>query len=248
MTIEEAAIINAVIPILFIFTPPLAGFLANRIRNFRILLCFLTGSGGLVSLLLLLIPTGSINIDNMMNMNNEWYLGRDISHYPDTLTWGLSCGPAGSRAQYQNFILHGLSDDRCLVRQDALTNASFSPGVCGYMCPTRSRIKQEAPRFYEYKVVWPNRGGGFGMTEIVDVVNLQSEDARKYHEPRVLDSSIFFPMNWTFQLTCDRIRPDDCVFNPVSNGASLKNYKVKLNNLQVAQTIKNTWHFYETWF
>ena len=59
MTIEETAIVNAVIPVLFIFTPPLAGFLADKIGNFRLLLCFLTGSGGLVSLLLLLIPTGT---------------------------------------------------------------------------------------------------------------------------------------------------------------------------------------------
>ena len=58
MTIEETAIVNAVIPVLFIFTPPLAGFLADKIGNFRLLLYFLTGSGGLVSLLLLLIPTG----------------------------------------------------------------------------------------------------------------------------------------------------------------------------------------------
>ena len=73
------------------------------------------------------------------------------------------------------------------------------------------------------------------MTEIVDVVNLQAEDARKYHEPRVLDNSIFFPMNWTFQLTCDRIRPDDCVFNPVTQIPRSKQYNVKLNNLQVKQ-------------
>ena len=58
MTIEETAIVNAVIPVLFIFNPPLAGFLADKMGNFRLLLCFLTGSGGLVSLLLLLIPTG----------------------------------------------------------------------------------------------------------------------------------------------------------------------------------------------
>jgi len=217
MTIEETAIVNAVIPVLFIFTPPLAGFLADKIGNFRLLLCFLTGSGGLVSLLLLQIPTG-----------------RDVSLYPDKLTWGLSCGPTGSRAQYQNLILQGFSDDKCDVRNSSLTNASFTPGVCGYICPTRSRIKF-TPRFFEYKVVWPNRGGGFGITEIVDVVNLQSEDARKYHEPRVLDNSIFFPMNWTFQLTCDRIRPDDCVFNPVSSNRLSSNidYNIKLNNLQV---------------
>ena len=135
------------------------------------------------------------------------------------------------------------------VRQEALQNASFTPGVCGYMCPTRystvqyttvqytcsprSRIRF-TPRFFEYKVVWPNRGGGFGITEIVDVVNLQTEEARRYHEPRVLDTSIFFPMNWTFQLTCDRIRPDDCVFNPVTDTKQpRKSYDVKLNNLQV---------------
>ena len=78
---------------------------------------------------------------------SKWFLlfrcvpGRDISLYPDKLTWGVSCGPTGSRAQYQNLILHGFNDDACEVRQEALTNASFTPGVCGYMCPTRSRIK-----------------------------------------------------------------------------------------------------------
>ena len=39
---------------------------------------------------------------------------------------------------------------------------------------------------------------------------------RMYHEPGVLDgNSIFFPMNWTFHLSCDRIRPNDCIFNPI---------------------------------
>ena len=113
-----------------------------------------------------------------------------------------------------------------------------------YTCSTRSRIRF-TPRFFEYKVVWPNRGGGFGITEIVDVVNLQTEEARRYHEPRVLDTSIFFPMNWTFQLTCDRIRPDDCVFNPVTDTKQpRKSYDVKLNNLQVLAflvvTVQNT--------
>ena len=99
MTIQETAVVNAVIPVLFIFTPPLAGFLADKIGNFRILLSVLTAAGGLVSMLLLLIPTG-----------------RDISLYPDKLTWGLTCGPPGSRAQYQNLMLHGFSDDKCKVR------------------------------------------------------------------------------------------------------------------------------------
>lgn len=45
MTIQETAVVNAVIPVLFIFTPPLAGFLADRIGNFRILLSLLTAAG-----------------------------------------------------------------------------------------------------------------------------------------------------------------------------------------------------------
>ena len=32
---------------------------------------------------------------------------------------------------------------------------------------------------------------------------------------RVMDSSIFFPMNWTFQLNCDRIR---WISNELKNG------------------------------
>ncbi|XP_023326717.1 uncharacterized protein LOC111700130 [Eurytemora carolleeae] len=215
LSIQETAIINAVIPVLFIFTPPIAGFLADKIGNFRILLSMLTGAGGLVSLLLLLIP-----------------VGRDVSMYPDKLTWGVTCGAPGSRAQYQNLMVHGFMDDKCQVRPDAWENATFTPGTCGYMCPTRSRL-QVTPKFFEYKVVWPNRGGGFGITEIVDVVNLDKIEERKYHEPRMIDSSIFFPMNWTFQLNCDRIRSDDCIFNPVLNLKDIKEYTVQLTPLQI---------------
>ncbi len=36
ISVREAALINAVVPVLFIFTPPLAGFLADRLGNFRV--------------------------------------------------------------------------------------------------------------------------------------------------------------------------------------------------------------------
>ena len=52
-SITEVAVINAVIPILFIFTPPLAGFLADKVGNFRVLLSVLTALGGICALLLL---------------------------------------------------------------------------------------------------------------------------------------------------------------------------------------------------
>ena len=72
LSITEVAIINAVIPILFIFTPPLAGFMAEKVGNFRILLAILTALGGFFALLLLLIPPS-----------------RDVSLYPDQVDASL---------------------------------------------------------------------------------------------------------------------------------------------------------------
>ena len=69
-------------------------------------------------------------------------------------------------------------------------------------------------------MIWPNRGGGFGISEIVDVVSLDTDEARLYHEPEVVDNNIFFPMNWTFHLSCDRIRSNDCIFNPIRRAPS----------------------------
>ena len=74
--------------------------------------------------------------------------------------------------------------------------------------------------FVFLQVIWPNRGGGFGISEIVDVVSLETEEARLYHEPEVVDNNIFFPMNWTFHLSCDRIRSNDCIFNPIRRAPS----------------------------
>lgn len=217
ITIQETAVINTVIPVLFIFTPPLAGLLADKIGNFRVLLSLLTATGGFVSLALLFVP-----------------IGRDISLYPNKLTWGLTCGAPGSRGQYQNLMVHGFNDDKCKVKSDKWKNVSFTPETCGYMCPTRLR-SPTPPKFFEYKVIWPNRGGGFGITEIVDIVNLEKLKQREHHEPKMIDTSIFFPMNWTFQLNCDRIRTDDCIFNPVSmkKRTSLR-YNVNLTPIQLS--------------
>jgi hypothetical protein len=205
LSIQEVAIINAVIPILFIFTPPLAGFLAEKIGNFRILLSVLTALGGFFALLLLLIPPS-----------------RDVSAYPDQLRWGLSCGRPGNRARFQKLMLHGFQRDNCELRSVDVENATFSPG--------KSAIKVK-PHFVEYKVIWPNRGGGFGISEIVDVINLDSPEARIYHEPDVVDNNIFFPMNWTFHLSCDRIRTNDCIFNPITRAPSKNEFKVHIKRV-----------------
>ncbi|XP_059093691.1 uncharacterized protein LOC131888779 [Tigriopus californicus] len=209
ISVQETAVINAVIPILFIFTPPLAGFLADKLGNFRILLAILTALGGLVALLLLIVPQG-----------------RDVTPYPDTLDWGVSCGKAENRARFQKMMLHGFRRDQCQIQSSGYLNVTFTPGTCGYLCPTRNPVDVK-PNFFEYKVIWPNRGGGFGISEIVDVVTLDSPEARLYHEPNVIDDNIFFPMNWTFHLSCDRIRPNDCIFNPIRRAPTRMVYNIQ---------------------
>jgi predicted MFS family arabinose efflux permease len=98
ISVQEVSVINAVIPILFIFTPPLAGFMAERIGNFRILLSVLTAMGGLFALLLLTIPPA-----------------RDVSKYPVHLKWGLSCGRPGNQARFQKLMLHGFKQVKIVV-------------------------------------------------------------------------------------------------------------------------------------
>lgn len=217
LDIVQVAIINAVIPVLFIFTPPLAGFLADKVGNFRALLSVLTALGGVFALLLLSIPPAI-----------------DHSAFPASLKWGISCGRPGNRARFQKLMLHGFQRDECQLPTQVSTwdNVTFTPGTCGYLCPTRSRLGQVRPRFAEYKVIWPNRGGGFGLSEIVDVVNLDSDEARIYHEPDVVDNNIFFPMNWTFHLSCDSIRTNDCIFNPITRAPPAgAEYTIKLNRV-----------------
>ena len=69
---------------LFIFTPPLTGFLAKRCCSFRVMLSVLTALGGFQALGLLAIPPG-----------------RDTTPYPKTLNWGISCGRPNNRARFQ---------------------------------------------------------------------------------------------------------------------------------------------------
>jgi len=56
LSTEEVAVVNGVIPAADMIGPPLAGFLADKIGNFRVFMSGLTFASGAASLLLLLIP------------------------------------------------------------------------------------------------------------------------------------------------------------------------------------------------
>ena len=99
-------------------------------------------------------------------------------------------------------------------------------------------------------MIWPNRGGGFGISEIVDVVSLDTDEARLYHEPEVVDNNIFFPMNWTFHLSCDRIRSNDCIFNPIRRAPArfVCKYTPYAGYMVIGgQNRGSTWTIYVAW-
>ena len=73
-TIEDASIVNTVIPGADIFGPPLAGFLADKLGNFRIFMALLTFFNGASSLLLLAIPsmmTSSESTESILQQHQE---------------------------------------------------------------------------------------------------------------------------------------------------------------------------------
>ena len=67
-TIEDASLVNSVIPGADVFGPPLAGFLADKLGNFRLFMAILTFLNGAASLLLLSIP----NVLSESGLNNNW--------------------------------------------------------------------------------------------------------------------------------------------------------------------------------
>ena len=62
------------------------------------------------------------------------------------------------RARYQKLMLHGFQRDDCTLKsQPSLNfdNVTFTPGTCGYLCPTRTDLTGSGirPKFAEYKVM-----------------------------------------------------------------------------------------------
>lgn len=62
-TIEDTAIVNSAVPLADVFGPPIAGFLADKIGNFRVFMAVVTFLNGAASLLLLAIPVVKTDLE-----------------------------------------------------------------------------------------------------------------------------------------------------------------------------------------
>ncbi|XP_031336039.1 uncharacterized protein LOC116165602 isoform X2 [Photinus pyralis] len=74
INVEETAIMSAVIPVISILMPPIAGIIADKIGNFKILLAIFSALGGVSALMLLIVPVGRVTVV-----------------YPSSVEFALSC-------------------------------------------------------------------------------------------------------------------------------------------------------------
>nr|XP_023014442.1 major facilitator superfamily domain-containing protein 6-like [Leptinotarsa decemlineata] len=112
INVQETAIMSAVTPAVVILMPPMAGMIADKIGNFRVLLASFSAIGGASALLLLLVPVGRLTIT-----------------FPDRLVFGLSCDTNSTPALslYQEYPCTTIDPDRIL-------DTELKVESCGFAC------------------------------------------------------------------------------------------------------------------
>ncbi|XP_043461287.1 uncharacterized protein LOC122497923 [Leptopilina heterotoma] len=110
INVQETALISAITPLVIIIMPPLAGLIADRIGNFRVSLSFLTVLGGLVALLLLLVPVGRVTIE-----------------YPERIILDAKC-----QQDYGKLMFQINENYPCDEKLKSEINVKIES--CGYMC------------------------------------------------------------------------------------------------------------------
>ncbi|XP_023934060.2 uncharacterized protein LOC112043036 [Bicyclus anynana] len=137
INVEETAIMSAVTPVVSIVMPPLAGMLADKIGNFRLLLAVSSALGGASALLLLAVPVGRITVtfppevDLLASCDDGALQLQHVRDYPcsplhpfayDVNLTVLSCGfvcelPHGVSSEEIESIVHANSYDVHLKSQ-----------------------------------------------------------------------------------------------------------------------------------
>ncbi|VEN58323.1 unnamed protein product [Callosobruchus maculatus] len=133
INVEETAIMSAVTPAVAILMPPLAGMVADKIGNFRVLLSAFSIVGGGSALLLLLVPVGRLTVT-----------------FPEKLIFGLRCESDPVLSLHQEFPCKPINSDHIL-------DIELQLETCGVACQSsltkdQSRSLLVAPS-YEIQVL-----------------------------------------------------------------------------------------------
>lgn len=110
INVEETAIMSAVTPVVSIIMPPLAGMLADKIGNFRLLLALSSVLGGISALLLLAVPVGRITIT-----------------YPTDVELLTTCDDSALRVRH-------IQEYPCLPLHPYSYDINLRISSCGFIC------------------------------------------------------------------------------------------------------------------
>lgn len=201
INVEETAIMSAVTPVIFFIMPPLAGMIADKIGNFRLLLAIFSSLGGLSALLLLAVPVGRVNII-----------------YPTSVELIAKCDNG-------NLTLSNMQEYPCHTTIDYIKYANITLKSCGFVCGLPDDISEEEvdyltkQQFYDVlvgtqkdipKLIYRH---STSILEFTTSVISKSEKSTlrvltndPYFDKRIRkmsDSQLFFPSPNLYQLQCD---------------------------------------------
>ncbi|XP_011146297.1 uncharacterized protein LOC105187278 [Harpegnathos saltator] len=200
INVEETAIMSAITPLMAMVMPPLAGMLADRIGNFRILLAVFSAFGGLAALLLLLVPVGRVTV-----------------YFPERIVMDLGCLEAGGDGPLVYTMSQAHPCEAKLESEITVTVES-----CGFVCHVdadneterdlilKSRIytlrhynvRTGANTTYKYTIAQNDLPTDVSQQDMKEHRRLKNNEFFKTSIRQVSKSSYFFPTDQLYQFSC----------------------------------------------
>ncbi|XP_046450998.1 uncharacterized protein LOC124199271 isoform X1 [Daphnia pulex] len=126
LTVEETGIINSVSSVAAVFAPFFLGLIADKVGNFRVMMCVLNTIVVAVSLLFVVIPVGRIP-----------------HKFPDSMTLAVGCGNETSDYRLPIPDVMDLDSTTCHLKSpkgnQSTTNVPAVLEECGYVCYNQNR-------------------------------------------------------------------------------------------------------------
>ncbi|XP_028178185.1 uncharacterized protein LOC114365743 [Ostrinia furnacalis] len=238
INVEETAIMSAVTPVISIVMPPLAGMLADKIGNFRLLLALSSALGGVSALLLLAVPVGRLTVtfppqaELLASCDGGLRLRHMTDHpceplhpYPYDVNLTIaSCGfvcelPTDISPEDIAAILHTHSYDLHVQTLDEAQRLVYRHTVSSFMAQTRAPRKDQS-------------------TSRI----LTNNDYFNTTVARISDREVFFPAPQLYHMECAQNSTDAvCYFGNNKMFDEITDKRIEdLYQLRITQDDENT--------
>lgn len=200
INVEETAIMSAVTPAVAILMPPVAGMIADKIGNFRVLLAGFSVIGGGAALLLLLVPVGRVTLT-----------------YPNKLIFGLLCetNTTPTLSLYQEHPCTPLKSGGIIETEIKLESCGFScqavlsKNYSELILDTRSYdvqiydISKNSTLLYTYKLSQDDIFEPEQITKRRNKISLKNNERYRTSIRKLSKNSFYFPTISMYNFSCN---------------------------------------------